>query len=403
MEDAKAWFGFQEEFVIENDKSPLGRQKTRTKKIQWNKAIIHENGEVIEVAIKYSSHAVPMRNDSSMIVLKEKQKRSFYRLLIRKDSLGNYSKSILKFFPEQTVKDQSRLEVNNFMELSNQFSGDIQLTDWEENLKMGWHVNEGNTEEEYFPKLDQGKMSKKLIGAALDCIVTTYTICYWSGDDEGEIIYDEDDGYYDIPGVESSGCYTVYSTSGCGEENPSGPGWSGGGGGSGGSTGPGGGGGSGSDGGLPMLQDDLSVQSIASTINLSGVQKARLEQALKEMLLLCGNMKLMGYLQSNNLKLGFSMNSSTNGVGGYNYQTGNISFMSSSSIRRDVLQEELFHGYHNHYYSGGLAAIVENNNYGRSNIEFEAKLYADILRVMNNEICCMTVQGDLGIDDAYYM
>src|SRR5690606_20807099 len=74
-----------------------------------------------------------------------------------------------------------------------------------------------------------------------------------------EIIYDEDDGYYDIPGVESSGCYTVYSTSGCGDENPSGPGWSGGGG-SGGSTGPGGGGGSGSGGGptiQPLLEDLL--------------------------------------------------------------------------------------------------------------------------------------------------
>lgn len=237
VEDAKAWFGPQEEFVVQDNlNNPSAKRKTRTKKIQWNKAITHEDGKVIEVAVSYSAHSIPMRNDTTVASLKEKQKRAFYRLLICKDSIGNFSKSLLKFFPETRIEGQSQLEMNNFMSLSSQFSGDIQLTDWDENLEMGWYVKEGIPIQKYFPEQVSGKKRENFIGASLDCTVTTYQICDFVGDDEAEATCEDGIGCT-LPTVDKY-CYTVYSTSGCDEEDPEegGPGWYGGPGG--GPTGP---------------------------------------------------------------------------------------------------------------------------------------------------------------------
>lgn len=124
--------------------------------------------------------------------------------------------------------------------------------------------------------------------------------------------------------------------------------------------------------------------------------------ALDQFLNECTNRRMFSYFESNNIKFNFSMNSSTNGSAGYSYTTQGISFMNSSSISYDALQEELFHGLQDNFYQGGLQAIIQNNNYGRSNIEFEAKLYADILKVIRGEGCCMTVQGNNSLDNEYY-
>ncbi|MEB2787400.1 hypothetical protein, partial [Algoriphagus persicinus] len=201
VEDAKAWFGPQEEFGVPVSAGANAKAKARTKKIQWNKSITHENGRVIEVAVKYSAHAVPMRDDTTRVAIKEKQKSSFYRLLIRKDSMGNYSKSLLKFFPETSIEGQSQLEVNNFMSLSSQFSGDIQLTDWDENLETGWLIANGNVVEQYYEK-KHGIKEKSYANAVVECRNVEKEVCTYYYEDNP--LYEEGIGWEEQNVVE---CY----------------------------------------------------------------------------------------------------------------------------------------------------------------------------------------------------
>jgi len=216
VEDARAWLGPQEEFEVPITSAVNARAKTRTEKIQWNKEITHDNGRIIEVAVKYSVHGVPMTGDTTKVLLKQKQKNSFYRLLIRKDSLGNCIKSLLKYFPEQHVDGQSKLEVNNFMSLSPQFSGDIQLTDREENLEMGWRVKNGNVFQQYLPAIVFNKKTNTTAGVALNCVPVTEEVCE-------NTIYPSPPGTLDEIEVR---CYFVtYNLGlGCGNVSPRSPG-----------------------------------------------------------------------------------------------------------------------------------------------------------------------------------
>jgi hypothetical protein len=171
-------------------------------------------------------------------------------LLIRKDSLGNHFKSLLKFFPEQYVDGQSRIEVNNFMSISNQFSGDIQLADWEENLEMGWLIANGNVVERYYEK-KHGIKEKSYANAAVECRYVEKEVCTYYYEDNP--LYEEGIGWEQQNVVE---CH-FYIVPECSEINDGGPGWAGGGGSGSGPTGPVPGGGSGSGtGGLPYIPTD---------------------------------------------------------------------------------------------------------------------------------------------------
>lgn len=143
LEDAKAWFGPREEFVIENDNSPLDRQKSRTKKIHWNKAITHEDEQVIELELDYSSHGVPVKGEKSPEQVKKKQDLAFFRLILDRNEEGGYKKYLVKYFPEQKIGIQSKLEVNNYKTLSKSFTGEVLRYDWDENLLMGWQIVQG--------------------------------------------------------------------------------------------------------------------------------------------------------------------------------------------------------------------------------------------------------------------
>ncbi len=64
----------------------------------------------------------------------------------------------------------------------------------------------------------------------------------------------------------------------------------------------------------------------------------------------------------------------------YNSFNNNLTFRSTTNIDEpDVVREELFHGYQNSFYSGGIS---QYSNQGRSNIEFESKLYKDLLNLV---------------------
>jgi len=66
------------------------------------------------------------------------------------------------------------------------------------------------------------------------------------------------------------------------------------------------------------------------------------------------------------------------GLGGYDPQTGALLFKSINSIREEAFFEEFIHLSQDRLYIGG---ITQYNYKGRPNIEFEAKVIADLIRV----------------------
>lgn len=60
-----------------------------------------------------------------------------------------------------------------------------------------------------------------------------------------------------------------------------------------------------------------------------------------------------------------------------------MTFFITASITSGNLQEELFHAAQDAFYPGGTS---QYSNIGFSNVEFEAKLYRDIVNV--NYLCC---------------
>jgi len=54
LENAKAWFGPQDEFQIPNALGISSKGRIQTKKIKWENAIVHEGGKIIEVQVDYN-------------------------------------------------------------------------------------------------------------------------------------------------------------------------------------------------------------------------------------------------------------------------------------------------------------------------------------------------------------
>ena len=88
------------------------------------------------------------------------------------------------------------------------------------------------------------------------------------------------------------------------------------------------------------------------------------------------NQKIYDILKDASFKFTFKIDPNIAGLAGFMYQDSSLVFRSVDGINDAGLWEELFHAYQHHFYPGGLEAFVD---YGRSNIEFEAKLYRDML------------------------
>ncbi|MEP0711464.1 MAG: hypothetical protein ABJC55_06030, partial [Algoriphagus sp.] len=152
MEESKAWFGPQEEFEVPITSASNARVRNQIKKIHWNKAIVHEEGRVIEVEITYNVFSVPIRSAKTINDIKRKQQDSFFRLILEKREDGWFTKFIIKYFPEVSVPKQRKLQVNNYTVWSEDFTGDIQMISWGEELSTGWYVEKGEKVYTYFPK-----------------------------------------------------------------------------------------------------------------------------------------------------------------------------------------------------------------------------------------------------------
>ncbi|MEL7147263.1 MAG: hypothetical protein AAFO69_12895, partial [Bacteroidota bacterium] len=85
-------------------------------------------------------------------------------------------------------------------------------------------------------------------------------------------------------------------------------------------------------------------------------------------------------------KLGVWLTPDQKNPGGYNPINNVISFRREDDICYNVLLEELFHVYQNEV--EGLEKFTKGEEpiKGRSNMEFEAKLYADITNLVNQKL-----------------
>jgi hypothetical protein len=171
------------------------------------------------------------------------------------------------------------------------------------------------------------------------------------------------------------GCHTSYLDSDtytfCGDDGKSGGG-----------SGTGESGGSSSS---TTQSPDLS--KITASNKLTRDQTQRLNQALAEFIKKCGGLSVYNNLTRLGVKINFKTSTEISEPANFNYATSSITFRDLGSINEGSLAEELFHAYQNAFYPGGLAIYT---NKGRSNIEYEAKLFYDI---NNGGICCMVFQG----------
>jgi hypothetical protein len=160
LENAKAWFGPQDEFQIPNALGISSKGRIQTKKIKWENAIVHEGGKIIEVQVDYNYHAVPTKGEKSESKVDQKQKDAFYRLILISNVDGGYKKSILKFFPEESKSKQKNLKENSFLKLSSDFSGSVRLFSGDEQFLKGWNVEDGKVAKYISPINLKGKKSK---------------------------------------------------------------------------------------------------------------------------------------------------------------------------------------------------------------------------------------------------
>lgn len=177
VEDARAWFGPQEEFEIPPKNGINSKGKTQTKKVFWDDYMIHKGGAVIELKVSYNFHTVPITGEKTALELAEKAEKVFHRLIIEKDEKGEYVKYLLKYFPKNdTDANQATLETNNFQGLDAGYSGEVQLLTWEEELLKGWTIAEGEITRAYFPRRTSQKPVSD-VQAALNCQPSYIEIC----------------------------------------------------------------------------------------------------------------------------------------------------------------------------------------------------------------------------------
>ncbi|MHA7130448.1 hypothetical protein [Algoriphagus namhaensis] len=189
IQDARAWFGPQDEFEVSNVLGTNSRGETQLKTLRWASALAHEEGNIVEIPLDYNFHAIPTSEDKSIESIHQKQKDSFYRVILKSDQKGGFRPYILKFFPSKSATNQNKTYLNNYSIISSDFSGKVELTDWNEKLIKAWRVSNGMVVGYITPI---GNVSKnRSTGQNLSqqgCTTYTETYCYMYEDAAGRVI-----------------------------------------------------------------------------------------------------------------------------------------------------------------------------------------------------------------------
>lgn len=124
------------------------------------------------------------------------------------------------------------------------------------------------------------------------------------------------------------------------------------------------------------------IDDIANNIFLDFTQTKLLEDALDELIDLCSDEYIYNELVAQGKKFNFTMDSSLGGLAGYDPSSKTFKFRNNDAITSGKLKEEFFHAFQDAFYSGGISQYA---NTGKANVEFEAKLYQDIVK----SNCCL--------------
>ncbi len=141
------------------------------------------------------------------------------------------------------------------------------------------------------------------------------------------------------------------------------------------------------------------VKNIIDNIYLDNDEIEILNNTLHELLNQCGYKKI--YESIIDFDYSFNMikiDPTINGLGGYDPSTGNLIFRDASDIPQ-AFPEEFIHLYQDGFYCG--ISTYLNANCGKSNIEFEAKLFRDILCMMTLNACPKYGEGVTHLDGKY--
>jgi hypothetical protein len=125
-----------------------------------------------------------------------------------------------------------------------------------------------------------------------------------------------------------------------------------------------------------------------------------LENAIAELQQLdCLTASMYNRLVNTGAKINFAIGTQNSNPAQYDSSTKTLSFFNNSAITASNILEELFHALQDAHYSGGISQYA---NVGYSNVEFEAKLYKDVVNI--NTGCCSMFPNDLvpaNISDSY--
>ncbi|MEL6558519.1 MAG: hypothetical protein AAFQ94_10060 [Bacteroidota bacterium] len=132
----------------------------------------------------------------------------------------------------------------------------------------------------------------------------------------------------------------------------------------------------------------LEVEEI-KLVELTEAQKFQLASTFEKVYSIEENKLIIDYLSDVNANIGFAMYPEMKSPGAYDRKKKLIYFRESNSINYHVLVEEFFHAYQDQVIGIG------NHRYDQAfvNIEFEAKLYADIIQMKYTEY----LVGELGL------
>lgn len=130
---------------------------------------------------------------------------------------------------------------------------------------------------------------------------------------------------------------------------------------------------SGSDGNC-LSEEEYTYEILTDDSFLTDQQSNRLKEAFKQVYSIPINAKFLRELLNSGYKVKITINPNLSTPGGFSPSTNTISFRSFDDINYNVVLEEYFHAFQ-HYRIG----IGKYNNEGNANIEFEAKLYQDIV------------------------
>ncbi|MEM9858699.1 MAG: hypothetical protein AAF843_15170 [Bacteroidota bacterium] len=136
------------------------------------------------------------------------------------------------------------------------------------------------------------------------------------------------------------------------------------------------------DNGRCVQQNALSEIANPDCLELNSSEKTQLENVILEYKENCFRQQIFDYMSANDHNYCFKIGSQNGEPGSFNYLTQTISFKNIFSINSTTFEEEFFHAYQDKFYTE-LSQYTED---GRSNIEFEAKLFYDMT---HGGICCL--------------